>query len=205
MLRTIAFSRTRLLLIFQMSTQWGMVQGWLYMSLLMMGPIALYLILRHSVNLLNATASFSGFALVWILAAVPVNLFHLVTNEIHFAYVAVLLWTIAGAHQFSRQHNQSLLSCMKVIPSNNFKSGISLGWNCLVACGPLMVAMMWTLPMSFIVMIPFALVMFLEVASAHRVIISRVLGLASGIYAVGILFLSAPTVEMGEMVLKHQH
>lgn len=68
-----------------------------------------------------------------------------------------------------------------------------------------MVAMMWTLPMSFIVMIPFALVMFLEVASAHRVIISRVLGLASGIYAVGILFLSAPTVEMGEMVLKHQH
>ena len=179
------------------------IQMWIFMSLFMMGPIAVYLAWKNSREVTSAAVMVIGFAIIWALAAVPVQLLHEVIRNVQANYAAFALWTIAGAYQFSRMHSSALSSCVKYSGSNSFRQGLHTGWQCLVACGLLKIAMMWTLPMNVGVMLACTLVMFFQVIHPRQMVISRSIGLVGGIYGLGILFLASPVMQMGTVVIHH--
>jgi hypothetical protein len=66
-----------------------------------------------------------------------------------------------------------------------------------------MVAAFWLMPTSMAPMIVLTVLMILEFSSSYKIAISRFMGLASGVFALGVLFLAGPVSGVGQLVIHH--
>ena len=178
-------------------------QGWAMMSVLMMSPLAIILSWkqRHGTGFL--LTSVLGFVSVWLLAGIPAIAIFELAMKVDSTYATFALCALAGVYQFSRLHDHAISACMNVSANVGVVHGLHVGWNCLLACGPLMVAAFWVMPSTIAPMIALAILMVLEFTSAHKIAISRVVGLSSGVFALGVLFLAGPIPSFGHLVIHH--
>ena len=187
----------------QMGSGLELFQGWAMMSVLMMSPLAIILSWQQRRGTGFLLTSVLGFVSVWLLAGIPaIAIFELAMN-VDSTYSTFALCAIAGVYQFSRLHDHAISACMNVSANVGVVHGLHVGWNCLLACGPLMVAAFWVMPSTIAPMIALAILMVLEFTSAHKIAISRVVGLSSGVFALGVLFLAGPIPSFGHLVIHH--
>lgn len=169
----------------------------------MMSPLAILLSWKQRRGTSFLLASVAGFVFVWILAGIPaIAIFNFASN-FDSIYSTFALCVAAGIYQFSRLHDHAISQCMNVSQAGGLKYGLQVGWNCLLACGPLMVAAFWVMPSTIAPMIALAVLMVLEFTSAYKIAISRVMGLATGVFALGILFLAGTISSVGHLVIHH--
>lgn len=173
------------------------------MSVLMMSPLAIVISWKQRREFGFLLASISGFAFVWILAGIPALAVFTVASNFDAVFSTFVLCVVAGFYQFSRIHDHAITQCMNVSESGGLKHGLQVGWNCLLACGPLMVAAFWVMPSTFAPMIALAVLMVLEFTSNYKIAISRFIGLTSGVFALGVLFLAGPIASVGHLVIHH--
>ncbi len=186
-----------------MTTFSGALGAWVVMSIVMMAPVAAILSWRHQKSMAHVGASLLGFVGVWSIVGIPaamlVEAYPLGT---HVAVMAIAI-AAASAYQFSRVHIHALDACMNVSQDNGVRYGISVGTNCVVACGPLMIVAFWVMPSSLAPMVALTFVMGMEFFSRHRVLLSRVVGLAGAVLAGAVLLL--PGVTSHDVVHPHVH
>jgi len=192
-----------LLVMHAMST-WELMQEWARMSVWMMGPLALILAARTRQSFGFVFISVVSFLAVWVALSIPIGLTMSALSTFDHRYVSVVLLAIAGAYQFSRQHEGAVLNCMKT-SENTLSFGLRTGWTCFIACGPLMAAAFALMPASPWLMAVITLVMVAEFISSNRLLVARSIGLIAAVAAVGILFLAGP-VSFGDFpTIGHQH
>ena len=187
----------------QMGSGFELFQGWAMMSVLMMSPLAIILSWKQRRGTGFLLSSVLGFVVVWALAGIPaIGIFELATN-FNSTYATFALCAAAGIYQFSRLHDHAISACMNVSANVGVIHGLQVGWNCLLACGPLMVAAFWVMPSTIAPMIALAALMVLEFTSIYKIAISRIVGLSTGVFALGVLFLAGPIPSFGHLVIHH--
>lgn len=177
---------------------------WAIMSTWMMAPLALTLTLRIRKSFGFVALSVLSFLGVWIALSVPVALSVFSLHNFNHMLIASTCLAVAGAYQFSRKHENAVLNCMKPVAGNAW-FGVRTGWTCFVACGPLMVAAFAVMPASPWFMVGITIVMGAEFISTKRFAVARVIGLAAGIAAVGLLFQTGPIGSETLPTISHQH
>ncbi len=177
---------------------------WAMMSILMMSPLVLIVSWRQKRGPRFLLASFVGFVAVWIVAGLPAIAIVDAASSLNSIYVTFALCGVAGAYQFSQLHDHAVNQCMNVADSTGITHGIRVAWNCVLACGPLMVAAFWVMPTTIAPMVALAVLMIFEFVSSHNIFVSRGMGLAAGIFAFGVLFLAGPMPDVANLVI-HQH
>lgn len=180
-----------------------LMQEWARMSVWMMGPLALILAARTRQSFGFVLVSVASFLAVWVALSIPIGLAMSGLHVFDHRYVSVVLLALAGAYQFSRNHENAVLNCMKTSESN-LSFGLRTGWTCFVACGPLMVAAYAIMPTTPWLMAGITLAMIAEFISSNRLIVARSIGLISVVAAIGILFLAGP-VSFGNFPTVGQH
>jgi len=196
-------SPLELLVMHAMST-WELMQEWTRMSVWMMGPLALILAARTRQSFGFVFISVASFLAVWVAVSIPIGLTMSALSAFEHRYVSVVLLALAGAYQFSRQHEGAVLNCMKT-SADNLSFGIRTGWTCFVACGPLMAAAYAIMPTTPWLMAVITLVMVAEFISSHRLFVARSIGLIAAVAAIGILFLAGPVSFGNFPTMSHQH
>jgi predicted metal-binding membrane protein len=177
---------------------------WARMSVWMMGPLALILAARTRQNFGFVLISVASFLAVWVTLSFPIGLGMSALHIFDHRYISVVLLVIAGAYQFSREHENAVLNCMKTSDTNLY-FGLRTGWTCFVACGPLMVAAFGLMPNTPWLMAGITVVMVAEFISSNRLLVARSIGLISAVAAIGILFLAGP-VSFGDFpTIGHHH
>ena len=177
---------------------------WAIMSTWMMAPLALILALRIRKSFGFVALSVLSFLGIWIVLSIPVALSIFLLHNFNHILVASALLAIAGAYQFTRKHENAVLNCMKPAGSNLW-FGVRTGWTCFVACGPLMIAAYAVMPASPWFMVVITLVMVAEFVSTKRFAVARLVGLAAGIAAVGLLFQTGPIGTGNFPTISHNH
>jgi Predicted metal-binding integral membrane protein (DUF2182) len=183
---------------------WGLMQEWARMSAWMMGPLALILAARTRQTFGFVLISVSSFLAVWVALSIPIGLIISAMRVFDHRFLSVALLAIAGAYQFSREHENAVLNCMET-SETNLSFGLRTGWTCFIACGPLMVAAFSFMPDTPWLMVGITLVMVAEFISGNRVLVARSIGLIAAVAAIGILFLAGP-VSFGDFpTTGHRH
>ena len=180
-----------------------LMQEWARMSVWMMGPLALILAARARQSFGFVLLSVASFLAVWVALSIPVGLAMSALHRFDHRFISVVLLAIAGAYQFSRQHENAVLNCMKT-SENNLLFGVRTGWTCFVACGPLMVATYAIMPTTPWLMVGIAVVMIAEFISSNRLFVARSIGLVSAVAAIGIMFFAGP-ISFGDFPTIGQH
>lgn len=180
-----------------------LMQEWARMSVWMMGPLALILAARARQSFGFVLLSVASFLAVWVALSIPVGLAMSALHRFDHRFISVVLLAIAGAYQFSRQHENAVLNCMKT-SENNLLFGVRAGWTCFVACGPLMVAAYAIMPTTPWLMVGIAVVMIAEFISSNRLFVARSIGLVSAVAAIGIMFFAGP-ISFGDFPTIGQH
>lgn len=180
-----------------------LMQEWARMSVWMMGPLALILAARTRQSFGFVLISVVSFLAVWVALSIPIGLGMSALHRLDHRFISVTLLAIAGAYQFSRQHESAVLNCMKT-SENNFSFGLRTGWTCFVACGPLMIAAYAIMPTTPWLMVGITVVMVAEFISSNRLFVARSIGLVSAVAAVGIMFLAGP-ISFGDLPTMEQH
>ncbi|CAB4335059.1 MAG: hypothetical protein F2839_02640 [Actinobacteria bacterium] len=189
---------------FDMSYLVDVFTHWSLMSILMMSPISLVISWKQRHSVQSSLSSLAGYSAVWIFAGVPICISITLLSNLNHVHVTFVLWVIAAVYQFSKIHVHALSDCMNVSGKVGFRHGLRVGLTCVKACGPLMMAAFWSMPSSVWPMVGLCILMVMEFVSVRQVTISRVMGLASGVFAIGFLFLS-PITEFGTAVVTHNH
>ena len=177
---------------------------WALMSTWMMAPLALILALRIRKSFGFVALSVLSFLGVWIVLSIPIALSVFSLHNFNHTLTASAFLAVAGAYQFTRKHENAVLNCMKPAVSNTW-FGARTGWTCFVACGPLMVAAFAVMPSSPWFMVGITLVMVAEFISTKRFAVARIVGLAAGVAAVGLLFQTGPIGTGNFPTISHNH
>ncbi len=186
-----------------MGSSLALFHSWALMSILMMSPLAILLSWKQRRGMKFLLTSVLGFVAVWLVAGLPAIAIINVASGFSSTYATFALCAIAGIYQFSRLHDHAISQCMNVSTDVGLRHGMRIGGNCMLACGPLMVAAFWLMPSSVGPMIALAVLMILEFSSVYKIAISRFMGLASGVFALGVLFLAGPITSVGRLVIHH--
>lgn len=186
-----------------MGSSLELFQAWALMSVLMMSPLAILLSWKQRRGFGFLLTSVFGFVAVWVAAGLPAIAVINLASQINSNLATFVLFVVAGVYQFSRMHDHAISQCMNVSTDTGLVHGLHVGRNCLVACGPLMVAAFWLMPSSMAPMIALTILMMMEFASAYKIAISRFMGLGSGVFALGVLFLAGPMTGVGQLVIHH--
>lgn len=181
-----------------------LIGEWAIMSTWMMAPLALILALRIRKSFGFVALSVLSFLGVWIALSVPVAVSVFSLHSFNHMLIASTFLAIAGAYQFTQKHENAVLDCMKPAVGNAW-FGVRTGWTCFVACGPLMVAAYAVMPASPWFMVGITIIMVAEFVSPARFAVARVVGLAAGIAAVGLLFQIGPIGSNTLPNISHQH
>ncbi|MEI6404564.1 MAG: DUF2182 domain-containing protein [Actinomycetes bacterium] len=173
----------------------GAFSAWAIMAVAMMGPIAVVLSWRRNRSITHVGLALAGFIAVWVVVGIPVAALVVQFPVAQSAALTAAIIAIAAAYQFSQLHHHALEACMTVRDDSRLRYGFNVGKNCVVACGPLMVVAFWIMPSSIAPMIGLAVVMAVEFLSTHRIVLSRVVGLAGAVLAAGVLLLPGAAPE----------
>lgn len=175
-----------------LAVDFQVIRHWVEMSVIMMLPISAAISWRLSLRTKNFVVAQIGFLLAWIFASVPINWLANLQNLVNSNLFIVAIWTGTGIYQFSQLHTHFVNSCMKIESDSGFTQGLRIGADCIRACGPLMISAFLTMPMTAAIMFTLTTFMLLEFISSRGLYLSRAIGLASVLFALGNLFLSTP-------------
>ena len=95
-----------------------LMQEWARMSVWMMGPLALILAARTRQSFGFVLISVASFLAVWVALSIPIGLAMSALHAFDHRDVSVVLFAVAGAYQFSRQHEGAVLNCIKTSENN---------------------------------------------------------------------------------------
>jgi len=174
----------------------GLLRDWATMSLWMMGPLAVLLTYRSQRSLAFVARESAMFLMTWAFLGVPVVMGVRALSLTNRTWLSITLLLVASAFQFSRRHVDELQHCMDLAPTDS-SFGVRTAWSCFVSCGPLMAALFVWMPQSKVIMFIAAVAMFAEFAVPQRFVVARLIGFATGVLALGLMFLGTSIIPNG--------
>ena len=180
-----------------------MWRDWCVMALLMLTPVVIAFGVKNGRRptrvLVDLAAAFS----VWAIAGVVVEQVDSLVAPLSNVAAAVLLACVAGL-QFTRFHQSAVDMCAAKSGTRS-TNGLRLGAACFAACGPLMVALMFSGVHTLAVMTVMMTLMVAEFVSPWKLYVTRGLGAALGVLAASVLFLGYVPGPQSVMHMQHAH